>query len=72
VRIEYECNGCQFHKIDVDEESETGMKWHACHHPAVIEEYKHQQWMQGAKDLTLYHIARTPSYLCPYLAEAID
>ena len=76
VRIEYECNGCQFHKVDADPESDTGAKYHACHHPSVVEQYSTAQWFGGrgcgTSDLTIYHIAPTPTYLCPYLAKAKD
>ena len=70
VRIEYECNGCEYHCVDEDTEGEMGMKYHSCHHPAVLQEYGCPQWSTGGKkDLTIYHIAATPKHLCPYLAD---
>ena len=70
VRIEYECNGCQYHSVDQDPESESGMKYHACNHPSVLQEYKCPQWNGGgSKDLTIYHTASTPKHLCPYLID---
>jgi len=70
VRIEYECNGCEYHCVDEDTEGGMGMKYHSCHHPAVLQEYGCPQWSTGGrKDLTIYHIAATPKHLCPYLAD---
>jgi hypothetical protein len=66
VNVEYECNGCQYLKVDGASDSE--LKYHACHHPSVIEEYSCPQWLTGGyEELELYHIARTPTWLCPYI-----
>lgn len=68
VRIEYECNGCMWHQVDEDVEDLHGTKYHACCHPSVIKEHGCNQWFgPGNKDLTIYHIARTPTFLCPYI-----
>ena len=68
VKIEYQCNGCQFHKVDGDEGS--GMKYHACHHPAVLEEYSCAQYVGGGREgITIYHEALAPPWLCPYIKD---
>lgn len=73
VRIEYECNGCQFHTVEEDKVGGMGMKYHACIHPAVLAEYSCPQFMHGGiKDLTIYHISKTPKHLCPYLLSEAD
>ena len=71
VRIEYECNGCQFHTVEEDKDGRMGVKYHVCNHPAVLAEYSCPQFMNGgSKDLTVYHISKAPKYLCPYLIAA--
>jgi hypothetical protein len=70
VRVEYECNGCEYHRIDEDTNEGAGVKYHACHHPAVLQEYRCPQWSTGGReDLTIHHTAATPKHLCPYLAD---
>jgi len=67
VKVEYRCNGCEYHQID--EDSGTNLKYHSCHHPVVVKEYTCPQWMgQGYEKLTLHNIAPTPQHICPYLA----
>ncbi len=73
VEVKYECNGCQFHSVDQDPESETGLKYHACNHPVVLEQYTTPQWNGwGRESLTIYDTAPTPTHLCPYLAKPRD
>ena len=63
VNIEYHCNGCQYHKLDAD--SETGVKYHACHAPSVIEEYSVPQWMFPGEHI--HNPCPTRQWLCPYI-----
>lgn len=68
VDITYECNGCRWHQVDHDEDDDT--KHHACHHPAILEEYACSQWFGFAdKALTVYHPAPTPAWMCPYIRD---
>ena len=66
VDVRYECNGCQFHKVD--ESPDSDLKYHACHHPAIIEEYSCPQFIGGGKEeLNVYFTADTPAWMCPYI-----
>jgi len=70
VRIEYECNGCEYHSVNEDTHGGEGLKWHACNHPAVLQEYGCPQYSTGGKkDLTIHHIAPTSKHLCPYVKD---
>ena len=67
VRVEYQCNGCEYHGI---KGLPGGVKGHTCRHPMVIHEHGcEQSFGGGRKDLTIYDIAHTPKYLCPYVNE---
>ena len=68
VRVEYECNGCQYHGIAEDDELK--LKYHSCSHPAVIEEHSCPQWVHGgSEDLTIHYPCTTPKWLCPYIED---
>lgn len=66
VRVEYECNGCQYHGIT--EEDVLKLKHHTCSHPAVIEEHSCPQFIGcGHEVLTAGYPCSTPKWLCPYI-----
>lgn len=74
VDVQYQCNGCTYHSMTDDECEDNGRKvvisHHTCNHPSVIDEFTCPQWMGGGEGQTIYHIAKTPTYLCPYIKDS--
>lgn len=60
VDVKYECNGCQYHTVEDDEEFAD--KLHKCSSPQVVAEYSCPQVIACA---SVYSVANTPGW-CPY------
>jgi hypothetical protein len=60
INVEFLCNGCIYHIIEQDKN--VALKYNACSHPRVLEEYSCTQWINNAIDNVN---VKTPLHLCP-------